>query len=187
MGQPGSKKDAANPAQIKWAPTGRTANGFGRPGSGVRFADLNGDGKADYLWVDANGNVEAHLNLGQAVPVIEAAIEGDLVRWAKNATTVFSGSVTKFDNVRLADINGDGKVEYLSVALKDGAVTEWTNKGAEGTDAAQVSWEANGLIAAGVGAKGTSVYFADLNGDGRAEYLVVDPKTSAVTAYVNVC
>lgn len=27
----------------------------------------------------------------------------------------------------------------------------------------------------------------DLNGDGRAEYLEVDPNTSAVTAYIKAC
>jgi hypothetical protein len=44
-----------------------------------------------------------------------------------------------------------------------------------------------GSITAGDGSNGANVMFADLNGGGRAEYLEIDPKTSAVTAYINGC
>lgn len=30
----------------------------------IRFADLNGDGRAEYLYVDPDGEVTAYLNLG---------------------------------------------------------------------------------------------------------------------------
>ena len=39
------------------------ATGVGANGSDIKFADLNGDGQADYLWVHADGSVNAWLNL----------------------------------------------------------------------------------------------------------------------------
>jgi hypothetical protein len=36
----------------KWNDVGRVASGIGA-GEGVRFADIDGDGKADYLWIDS--------------------------------------------------------------------------------------------------------------------------------------
>lgn len=33
----------------------------------VHFADLNGDGRAEYLWVDENGAVTCFLNLGSSI------------------------------------------------------------------------------------------------------------------------
>ncbi len=41
------------------------------------------------------------------------------------------------------------------------------------------------MTTGGDGSSGANVMFADLNGDGRAEDLKIDPDTSAVTAYLN--
>jgi hypothetical protein len=53
--------------------------------------------------------------------------------------------------------------------------------------AAKVVWYPQGIIATGVGTSGMGVQFADLNGDGRAEYLDVNFQTSAVNAWLNGC
>lgn len=51
-----------------WLPQGQVASGLsflGADGLGVRFADLTGDGRADYLWVNhTTGAVIAYLNGG---------------------------------------------------------------------------------------------------------------------------
>jgi hypothetical protein len=41
-------------------------------------------------------------------------------------------------------------------------------------------------VASGVGAPGTQIQFADLNADGRDDYLDVDPRTGATRVWLNV-
>ncbi|MEV6674407.1 FG-GAP-like repeat-containing protein, partial [Streptomyces sp. NPDC051162] len=43
---------------------GLIATGTGTTSNKVRFADINGDGKADYLIVEDDGSVRAFLNKG---------------------------------------------------------------------------------------------------------------------------
>ena len=90
----------------------------------------------------------------------------------------------------MADINGDGRAEYLVVSRTTGSVVEWYNQGGPPDPllSGKVGWYDLGPIAARiVGTDGNGVQFADLNGDGRAEYLEVDPNTSAVNAWLNGC
>ncbi|KAJ7245868.1 hypothetical protein B0H12DRAFT_1235677 [Mycena haematopus] len=93
------------------------------------------------------------------------------------------------ENVILADINGDGRADYLTVTHTGGVVELWINGGGpnDGPNAAQVVWYPQGVIATGVGTSGAGVQFAELNGDGRAEYLDVNYLTSAVNAWLNGC
>jgi hypothetical protein len=46
-----------NGSQIGWYNAGIVASGIGSSRHEVQFADLNGDGRAEYLWVHANGSV----------------------------------------------------------------------------------------------------------------------------------
>jgi hypothetical protein len=84
------------------------------------------------------------------------------------------------------DLNGDGRADYLWVHT-NGSVEAWLNMGGpdNDTNAAKVGWQYNGLVAGGIGAPGSSVMFADLNGDRRAEYLSVGLDGN-VTAYLNL-
>jgi hypothetical protein len=43
------------------------ATGTGMPGSSIRFHDLNGDGRAEYLAVHAHGAVDGYLNGGALI------------------------------------------------------------------------------------------------------------------------
>ena len=56
-----------------------------------------------------------------------------------------------------------------------------------GPNAAKVVWYPQGQLTGGDGSSGANVMFADLDADGRVEYLEVNPATSAVTAYYNAC
>ena len=40
-------------------------------------------------------------------------------------------------------------------------------------------------IATGVGSPGNQIRFADLNGEGKADYLDIDPTTGATQAWLN--
>nr|MDT0667740.1 VCBS repeat-containing protein [Micromonospora sp. DSM 115978] len=71
-----------------------------------------------------------------------------------------------------ADLDGDGRDDYLDVGQWS-QVHAWRNTGVNGSGA---TWERLGRVAEGFpGARGDQVRFADLNGDGRDDYLVVAP------------
>jgi hypothetical protein len=43
---------------VGWLPQGVIASGVGANRSSVHFADINGDGRAEYLWVHDDGSVD---------------------------------------------------------------------------------------------------------------------------------
>ncbi|KAI1034833.1 hypothetical protein LB504_004407 [Fusarium proliferatum] len=136
----------------------------------VHFADLNGDGRSEYLWVDSNGAVTAFLNLGSS----SGGANAGKVQWSAQGV-IATGVGGNRASVQFADLNGDGRAEYLKVN-DDGSVECWLNAGRpdNGPNAAKVTWIPQGKIASGVGKDGAGVRFADLNGDGRAEYLYIN-------------
>ncbi|KAL5325508.1 hypothetical protein ACEPPN_006635 [Leptodophora sp. 'Broadleaf-Isolate-01'] len=158
-------------ATVNWLPQGVIATGVGAARHEVQFADLNGDGRAEYLRVHPNGSVEAWLNLGGPDNGPNAA----KVNWLYNGF-VATGAGVPGSSVVFADLNGDGRAEYLSIAA-NGAVTCWLNLGPigdNGPNAAKVGWLPQGVIATGVGALRNNTVFADINGDGKADYLTIN-------------
>lgn len=82
------------------------------------------------------------------------------------------------------DINGDGRADYL-VVDDNGAVRAWLNTANPTTGA--VEWTDQGFIASGSNDwSANQVRFADVGGDARVDYLVVDPANGAVRAFVNM-
>ncbi|WKU47542.1 FG-GAP-like repeat-containing protein [Streptomyces sp. VNUA116] len=151
-----------------WTNKGVIAKGTGAPGSQVRFADIDGDGKADYLVVEDNGSVHAWTNNG-----------GDTKDDWTDRGIIATGAGAPGNKVRFADINGDGKADYL-VVEDNGSVHAWTNNGGDGHG----RWNDQGRIATGTGAPRAKVRFADINGDRKADYLVVEDNGS-VHAWTN--
>jgi hypothetical protein len=180
----GGPDDGPDAGKVGWLAQGTIATGIGLDGAGVRFADLNGDGRAEYLYVNTDGSVIAYLNLGGPDDGANAAKVGWLAQG-----TIATGVGAGRENVVFADINGDGRADYVAVSRTDGTAQLWLNGGGpdDGPNAAKVVWYPHGTIATGVGTNGKGVQFADLNGDGRAEYLDVAFDTSAVNAWLNGC
>jgi hypothetical protein len=178
LGGPDNGPQAAN---ISWLPQGVIATGVGAKRGQVHFADLNGDGRAEYIWVHPNGSVEAWLNLGGPDNGPNAA----KVSWLPQGM-IATGIGHDGEGVRFADLNGDGRAEYLWVD-QNGAVTAYLNLGGpdNGPNAAKVSWLPQGIIATGVGAARENIVFADINGDGRAEYLVISRTNGSVQEWYN--
>ncbi|KAK3616373.1 hypothetical protein LTR56_025996 [Elasticomyces elasticus] len=173
-------------AAVGWLPNGQIAGGIGYPGSTVTFADLNGDGRAEYIAVGGEGQVYCYLNGPDAIDNGPNAAHRVWIDQGVIATGV--GGLR--NNTVFADIDGDGRADYLDVTRTgSGAVEWWYNQGGpdNGPNAAKVGWWDRGSITGGDGTSGANVMFADISGDGRAEYLEVDPNTSAVTAYYNGC
>ena len=143
----------------------------------VRFADLNGDGLAEYIWVGAGGEMTVYVNGGLAA-------DGHWI-WYPQPKLVAGGVGGKRAEIQFADLNGDGRAEYLWVH-PDGSVDVWLNiKGtSETSQTLDVVWYKQVQSAKGIGRDGVGVRFADLNGDGRAEYIYLDGG-GAETVYLN--
>ncbi|KAH7409537.1 hypothetical protein BKA64DRAFT_705302 [Cadophora sp. MPI-SDFR-AT-0126] len=175
-----------NAAKVGWLYNGVVATGIGAPGASISFADINGDGRADYLSTSANGAVTCYLNTG---PKIDNGPHAAQVGWLPQGV-IATGVQGVRNQTVFADINGDGRADYLKVTrVGSGAVDEYQNGGGpdNGPNAAKVVWYPKGQITTGDGTSGANVMFGDLNEDGRAEYLLVNPTNSAMVAYMNAC
>ncbi|KAK3986531.1 killer toxin subunits alpha beta [Cladorrhinum sp. PSN332] len=134
---------------------------------GIRFADVNGDGLDDMLCVWPDGDTHVSINKGNYT------FAGPRL-WKKNVGVLQ-------DRVRLADINGDGRKDYCAVA-DIGDIRCWRN-GGQG-DYAEY-WQDLGVIFTGKGmGDPQGVRFADINGDGRDDWLWVN-HDGQVWTYIN--
>ncbi|KOV25732.1 hypothetical protein ADK58_15990, partial [Streptomyces sp. XY152] len=75
--------------------------GVGAAGSTIRFADLNGDGRADYLKVNADSSVQAWINGG---PNPKEPVGSDWLWYPQQ--TVAGGVGAAGSTIRFADLNG---------------------------------------------------------------------------------
>ncbi|MFE3073094.1 FG-GAP-like repeat-containing protein [Streptomyces sp. NPDC059247] len=151
-----------------WQALGRVAHGTTTDRTRVRLADFDGDARADYWVINPDGSLDVHLNRG-----------GDSGGGWKALGKVAHGTTTDRTRVRLADFDGDGRADYLTVA-DDGAVHAHLNRG--GDQAAP--WKALGKVAHGTTTDRTRVRLADFDGDGRADYWGVNPG-GGLTTYLN--
>ncbi|PVH89306.1 carbohydrate esterase family 3 protein [Cadophora sp. DSE1049] len=145
----------------------------------VHFADLNGDGRAEYLWVGPKGEVKAYYNNGYSGNGSQAITD-----W-RPAGVIATGIGGLRDEIRFADLNGDGRADYLWVK-PDGAIEAYLNGGhiAGSATPANIQWLPQGTIAAGIGKNGAGVRLANIAGVGRADYVWVDD-VGALTGYLN--
>ncbi|MGW4383784.1 FG-GAP-like repeat-containing protein [Kitasatospora sp. NPDC004531] len=151
-----------------WQDLGTVATGVTADKSLVRFADFDGDRRADYLVIQPNGAVRAFLNKG-----------GDGRGGWTDLGQVATGATSNADQVRFADFDGDGKADYIVVA-DNGAVGVVKNNGGDGYG----GWTSLGQVATGVTADRSRVRFADFDGDGKADYNIVNPDGS-ITSFTN--
>ncbi|WP_155355878.1 FG-GAP-like repeat-containing protein [Acrocarpospora macrocephala] len=143
-----------------WLVQGEIASGAGVSRENVEFADVDGDGNADYLTINAAGQVWAWMGERFAGPE----------RWDPQGMIAAGVSGGTLEGLRFADLNADGKADYLMVDPQ-GRVRAWGNR------LPSVIWTEWGEVAAGVpGGTREELRFADLNGDGRDDYLLVDPQ-----------
>ena len=61
---PVGQATACSQARNGWDPFGTIASGVGAPGDKIRLADLNGDGRDDFLVLNDNGSVEMWIDQG---------------------------------------------------------------------------------------------------------------------------
>ncbi|MFD3729242.1 FG-GAP-like repeat-containing protein [Streptomyces sp. NPDC058671] len=159
--------------KVKWTDQGYVATGSTQwTGGQVRFADVNGDGRADYLVVEPNGATRAFLNIADTTGKI---------KWTDQGVIATGSSYWTSDLIRFADINGDARADYL-VLESNGATRAYVNTAHE---TGKVVWTDQGFIATGSSSWAPGqIRFADINADQRADYLVLEPN-GATRAYLN--
>ncbi|WP_225848627.1 FG-GAP-like repeat-containing protein [Streptomyces sp. HPF1205] len=140
------------------------SGGLGR----VRYADFDGDGKSDYVTISSSGAVNVWLNRG-----------GDGHGGWQSLGQVAVGATTDQTRVRLADFDGDGRADY-AVVNPNGSMQVYLNRGGDGHG----GWQFLGQVAVGATTDQTRVKLADFDGDGRADYAVVNPNGS-MQVYLN--
>lgn len=94
---------------------GRVATGAtAKSGDIVRLGDFTGDGRADYMIIGASGEVVGFVN-------------HMISQWSEPLVLFEGPDDAKQDQVRLVDMKGDGRVDYLLVDRTTGKVTLWEN------------------------------------------------------------
>ncbi|KAF1955835.1 SGNH hydrolase [Byssothecium circinans] len=155
-----------------WTSLGQIAGeGTGATRETTRFADIDGDGKADYMVVGKEGSLNAWLNFGY----------GDKPDWYPLG--IIATGIGDAAGVQLVDLNNDGRADYVWLD-KDGAAKAYINNRG-GSGGLAPDWINAGSIATGVGAKREELRFADLNGDGKKDYVWVDHASGALDVWFN--
>ncbi|MEV8094373.1 FG-GAP-like repeat-containing protein [Kitasatospora sp. NPDC085879] len=165
------KLNAGGDGHGGWTDLGQVSIGATADRTKVRFADFNGDGKTDYIVFAASGGaVSVYLNNG-----------GDGHGGWTAYGQVTTGSTTNPDLVRFADFNGDGKTDYIVFAASGGAVTVYLNNGGDGHG----GWTAYGQVTTGSTTDRTRVRWTDIDGDGKADYTLIQADGS-IDTYINL-
>ena len=140
------------------------------PGDTVRFADLDGDGRDDYLIVGAQGKVTAWMNKSSP----------EALNWRFWGVVVPSKKV-KQDHTRFADLDGNGRDDYIQLG-DDGSAHVYFNTPGEG---GRPKWVLKSNWIPGTAESSIeNVRFGDVDGDGKSDYLEVG-RSGAVHAYLN--
>lgn len=92
------------------------ASGIGQSPDEIDFVDINGDGKADYVWTrKLDGRVMVWYNEYPEKPTWREG--GEIAR----------GVGTSGANVRLARLHSTGRADYIAMEPKTGALAAWLN------------------------------------------------------------
>lgn len=157
----------------------------------VRFADIDNDGRADVLCMDVDGYTSGKLSHILVWRGVADHIKG----WLNHGNQEFEnmGQVKKpegheRDNLRWADVNGDGFADLLYVDNINGNTDVWYNRGpvSPRVSGSSFRWDYMGKLYEGQ-VRGTNQYYPDLDGNGRADLHVNNPSTNTGQTLFNIC
>ncbi|GLI77561.1 hypothetical protein PoHVEF18_005852 [Penicillium ochrochloron] len=137
----------------------------------VRFADIDGNGRADLLCIQPKGLASGYLNNANGLVYLsQIKKSGDKDR----------------ANLRWADVNGDGRADLLWVDKFDGDGYIYYNRGETPADGSAFTWDGEGRVYMGY-AQGSCMHYPDLDGDGRADMHIVDSLENTAQTWFNLC
>ncbi|GLW90537.1 FG-GAP-like repeat-containing protein [Actinokineospora globicatena] len=140
-----------------WTSELEIGSGFSDP-SRVFFADLSGDGRAELIHVETNGNLRGWYN-GNGFTTAP---------WTSNI--VIGTGFADPARVHFADLSGDGRAE-LVYNETNGDLRGWYN----GNGFTAAPWTSNIVVGTGF-TDPARTKFGDFSGDGRAEVVYVSPE-----------
>src|SRR6266850_2465262 len=126
---------------------------------GSYFLDVNGDGKADWIVVSAT-TYEAWVGLSNG--------DGTFVPWRWYGSGI--GRLIDFQHY-FADVNGDGKVDWIQVARASNEA--WVGLGNGDGSFHLWDWYSPNILAV----NGGQHFFADVDGDGKADWIQIAQAT----------
>ncbi|KAL9626829.1 MAG: hypothetical protein Q9204_007009, partial [Flavoplaca sp. TL-2023a] len=151
------------------------------PGKNVRLADMDGDGKADYLILGPRGEASLYLNKGETTRGWNWVAYND-------GKPIATGIGFDPDHVQFKDINGDKRADYIGVGSIDGSAVVYVNHGPQpGGKWLWIPMNNAKPIATGVGAVGADVRWGRMEKSHRYSNLAVSPNTGALRAWLNGC
>jgi hypothetical protein len=131
------------------------------------FADVDGDGKADWIRVSRTTN-EAWVALGTG--------NGNFQFWSKYTQAV--GAANNYNHF-FADLDGDGKADWIQISRT-------TNTSSIGFSTGNGNFQFWTKNLAQFGAAAWDSYFVDIDGDGKADWLAVDRSTGGGVANLSL-
>ncbi|KAK4445290.1 hypothetical protein QBC34DRAFT_441859 [Podospora aff. communis PSN243] len=138
---------------------------------GTRFADLDGDGRADVICLWKDGGAFGYLNKASGLewhPQFKYAEGKDRA------------------NLRFADVNGDGRADLLWINKFNGDTQVWQNMGPVPASGSSFTWHNKGVLFQGA-LQGSCTMYPDLDGNGRVDMTAVDAVTNQATTWFNDC
>ncbi|MFI0422568.1 GDSL-type esterase/lipase family protein [Spongiactinospora sp. 9N601] len=130
------------------------------PATKIRFADVTGGGRDDYLLIKPDGTTTAAYNRDFQ--------DKDGRRWLDwTPPAKIANALASPREIRYADINGDKRADRILITAKGGA-RAWINEGARGAGG---TYRDIGRIAGDAEVPSKDVQFADMDGDGKADFV----------------
>ena len=145
--------------------------GVGLYDLGIQFADIDGDKRVDYMCLEPDGRVTGWLNK-----------PGGL-QWMNQIK--FSVGKDRA-NHRWADVNGDGRDDFMWIDKFTGDADVWYNMGPQEISGSSFWWDPQGRKYQG-SSSGPNLHFPNLGGQGRADMTEVNPKTALGWTWFNSC
>ncbi|MFF9566228.1 protein kinase [Streptomyces sp. NPDC014685] len=143
------------------------------PKDRVLFADVTGGGRDDYLLIKPDGTTTAWYNRD-----FQSAGGREYLDWAPPEN--IDGVRTEPEEILYADIDGDRRDDRILITAEGGA-RAWINVGDKGGGG---TFREVGRIAKDSGVPPQEVRFADVDGDGRADFLRIE-RNGVIHAWLN--
>ncbi|KAK8017500.1 hypothetical protein PG993_013826 [Apiospora rasikravindrae] len=139
---------------------------------GLRLADIDGDGRADYLCLEKDGRTTGLLNTQTGL------VDVGQIKFSEGWDRA---------NIRFADVEASGRADMIWVDKYTGQGTVMKNKGRIQAGASSFTWENRGVLYPGVGERGANMNFANLGGKDRADFVQVLPVSNKAYTWFNEC